>query len=166
MIKITLALAISFLLSSCATRNPVTEKYYDGPDKSLSELAILQSVSPRIFVEEIDGKTLANLKWAKLGVSEALILPGEHTISIYYTHVKGSKVSTIKNYSDTELKFTAKPGHSYIVKYKTYYKGRDEYASFWVQDMGKYFYPKCKIKTSLMDVVIGDPRQRQQMGCY
>jgi len=166
MIRITLVIAISFLLSSCATRNPIIEKYYEGPERSLSDLAILQSVSPRIFVEEIDGKTLANLKWAKLGVSEALILPGEHTIRIYYTHVKGTKVSTINNYKDTELKFTAEAGHSYIVKFKTYYKDKDEYARFWVQDMGKNFFPKCKIKTSLMDIVIGDPRQREQIGCY
>lgn len=104
--KVLVALAMVFLMVSCAT----TAKMYSGPDLPANEIAFIQSATSSVTIESCDGKKLPN--------SRVAVLPGEHVIEIsFYDRSQGDWISW--SISNSFLSFSAEAGHTYSVDWKT-----------------------------------------------
>jgi tetratricopeptide (TPR) repeat protein len=95
--KLTIVLAIVFLILSCST----IPQMYSGPERHASETALVRGADVSIEIIRIDGR--------KLNSTAASVLPGDHTAEVTYSgqfyYLIGSMI----------LRWKAEAGHTYVV---------------------------------------------------
>jgi len=149
--KLIFALAVSSILSGCATQKPFLPADYAGPTASISDHGINESSSKGqlFYVEAIDGQAvnsgLEQTRRASSGHGFSLYLSyAEHPIpirplrfKIVATHVTGAPIHEIASRAagtffsvEGEVVLTPVAGHQYFVNGKLLKEG----SSVWIAD--------------------------------
>ncbi len=104
----------SLLLTACAPTGPV--KFYNGPEKPMSEIALVRVPGP-ITTLAIDGRDI-RAPSKEEGFYELHLSPGRHTLSFKYELYWGSSDSgmMIKS-SPTEVQANFRAGQVYELRY-------------------------------------------------
>ena len=88
LINVFVATLLLVLLSSCGIKQ-ASIKAYDGPDRALSDLALVKPVTG-IIIDSIDGNSdLSLVVWGNSGTTDAEIslIPGEHVFRLRYQSI-------------------------------------------------------------------------------
>jgi len=110
--KIFSMLVLFFLITGCGIH-----RFYEGPDRPASELAILKGESP-VSLKEINGKPGPYLggayNWGPKGKFLVELLPGSYTFKIEYREV--SRISITESTYPLEITVNLNPGRIYEIK--------------------------------------------------
>lgn len=146
-------LAASFLtFCGCGMLPPIPQKFYDGPDLSLDQVAsIAFGGGFGINIQSIDGKpAVVNAPGGAHRPTKGLhVLPGPHTIIIGQTNFIGSSLAgpemtaTFAS-SKKEITLQAEAGHSYVPRAKI----KDNSVIFWFEDKGKNYPQECMTESA------------------
>jgi hypothetical protein len=96
--KVLFIVIIALQVVACST----TSRMYSGPERPLSETALVQCGNPTLSITSCDG--------TKVTSSNIIILPGQHTLEIFFRTLGHEGY-----YGNFRLGFTAEAGHTYVV---------------------------------------------------
>ncbi|MFO8025236.1 DUF2057 family protein [Thiohalophilus sp.] len=112
--RLSLLLAASLLLTACAPTGPV--KFYNGPEKPLSEIALVKVPGP-ITTLAIDGRDI-RAPSREEGFYELHLSPGQHTLHFKYELYWGSPdAGMLIKSRPTEVQAHFKAGQVYELRY-------------------------------------------------
>ena len=111
------------LLVACAACSLLSEKMYEGPERSRSELGSLSSIADypkdqlNLQIIKIDGKDVLGPKTA-----EFLMSPGTHTVTVRVLKdfKPGFGIGAVSTWKETtgDIKLEVSQGHTYIPNYQ------------------------------------------------